>query len=57
LLAQGKTQGSTLQQCTNKTLNTVPFINTCEADEVSLEVEEGVVARFKCMQDSWDTNM
>jgi hypothetical protein len=41
LLAQGQTQGSTLQQRTNKTLTTGPFGNTCEADEVSPEVEAG----------------
>jgi hypothetical protein len=41
LLAQGQTQGSTLQQRTNKTLTTDPFGNTCEADEVSPEVEAG----------------
>lgn len=41
LLAQGKTQVSTLQQCNNKTLTTDPFGNTCEADEISLEVEAG----------------
>jgi hypothetical protein len=50
LLAQGQTQGSTLQQCTNKTLTTGPFGNTCEADEVSPEVEVGVVAGLKCLQ-------
>jgi hypothetical protein len=44
LLAQGQTQGSTLQQRTNKTLTTGPFNNTCEADEVSPEVEARVVA-------------
>jgi hypothetical protein len=38
LLAQGQTQGSMLQQLTNKTLTTSPFGNTCEADEVSPEV-------------------
>jgi hypothetical protein len=27
-----------------------PFGNTCEADEVSLEVEAGVVAGLKCLQ-------
>jgi hypothetical protein len=37
-------QGSTLQQRTNKTLTTGPFGNTCEVDEVSPEVEAGVVA-------------
>jgi hypothetical protein len=50
LLAQGQTQGSTLQQRTNKTLTTDPFGNTCEADEVSPEVEEGVVAGLRCLQ-------
>jgi hypothetical protein len=44
MLAQGQTQGSTLQERTNKTLTTGPFGNTCEADEVSPEVEAGVVA-------------
>jgi hypothetical protein len=56
-LAQGQTQGSTLQQCTNKTLTTGPFSNTCEADEVSPEVEAGVVAGLKCLQPSWDTDL
>jgi hypothetical protein len=46
----GHTQGSTLQQRTNKTLTTGPFGNTCEADEVSPEVEVGVVAGLQCMQ-------
>jgi hypothetical protein len=50
LLAQGQTQGSTLQQRTNKALTTGPFGNTCEADEVSPEVEAGVVARLRCLQ-------
>jgi hypothetical protein len=50
VLAQGKTQGSTLQQRTNKTLTTGPFGNTCEADEVSPEVEAGVVAGLQCLQ-------
>jgi hypothetical protein len=50
VLAQGQTQGSTLQQRTNKTLTTDPFDNTCEADEVSPEVEAGVVAGLKCLQ-------
>jgi hypothetical protein len=57
LLAQGQTQGSTLQQRTNKTLTTGPFGNTCEADEVSPEVEAGVVAGLKCLQPSWDTDL
>ena len=50
LLAQGQTQGSTLKQCTNKTLTTVPFSNTYKENEVSPEVEAGVFARLKCMQ-------
>jgi hypothetical protein len=35
---------------TNKTLTTGPFSNTCEADEVSPEVEAGVVVRLRCLQ-------
>jgi hypothetical protein len=51
LLAQGKPdQGSMLQHHTNKTLTTGPFGNTCEGDEVSMEVEAGVVARLQCLQ-------
>ena len=50
MLAQGQTQGSTLQQHTNKTLNIVHFDNTCEADEVSPEVEVGVVAGLRCLE-------
>jgi hypothetical protein len=50
ILAQGQAHGSTLQQRTKKTLTTDPFSNTCEADEVSLEVEAGVVAGLKCLQ-------
>jgi hypothetical protein len=42
--------GWNLQQCTNKTLTTGPFGNTCEADEVSPEVEAGVVAGLQCLQ-------
>jgi hypothetical protein len=57
VLAQGQTQGSTLQQRTNKTLTTGPFGNTCEADEVSPEVEAGGVAGLKCLQPSWDTDL
>jgi hypothetical protein len=41
MLAQGHTQGSMLHQCTNKTLTTDPFGNTCKMDEVSSEVEVG----------------
>jgi hypothetical protein len=50
MLAQGQTQGSTLQQRTKKTLTIGPFGNTCEADEVSPEVEAGVVAGIQCLQ-------
>jgi hypothetical protein len=50
LLAQGNTQGSMLQQCTNKTLTIGPFRNTCKANEVSLEVEPRVVAGLNCLQ-------
>jgi hypothetical protein len=41
ILAQGKTQGSMLQQRTKKTLTTIHFGNTCEADEASPEVDAG----------------
>jgi hypothetical protein len=57
MLAQGQTQGSTLQQRTNKTLTTSPFGNTCEADEVSPEVEAGGVAGLRCLQPSWDIDL
>ena len=50
MLAQGENQGSTLQQRTNKTLNTGPFDNTCKADEVSPEVEAGLVSGIKCLK-------
>jgi hypothetical protein len=50
VLAQGKTQVSTLQQCTNKTLTTGPFGNTCKEDEVSPKVEAEVVVGLRCMQ-------
>jgi hypothetical protein len=36
--------GFNAQKCTNKTLTTNPFGNTCEADEDSPKVEAGVVA-------------
>jgi hypothetical protein len=54
---QGQTQGSMLQQCTNKTLTIGPFGNTFETDEVSPEVEVWEVARLGCLQPSWDTNL
>jgi hypothetical protein len=50
VLAQGQTQVSMLQQCTNKTLTTGPFSNSYEVDEFSPEVEAGVVAGLKCLQ-------
>jgi hypothetical protein len=50
MLAPGQTQGSTLQQRTNKTLTTCPFGYTCEADEVLPEVEVGVVVGLRCLQ-------
>jgi hypothetical protein len=50
MLAQEKTQGSTLQQRTKKTLTNDPFDNTCEVDEVSPEVEAGVVVGLQCLQ-------
>jgi hypothetical protein len=56
-LAQVQSQGSTLQQRTNKTLTTGPFDNTCEADEVSPEVEVGGIAGIKCLQPRWDTDL
>jgi hypothetical protein len=39
MLAQGQTQGSSLQQRTKKNLTTSPFDNTCKASKVSPEVE------------------
>jgi hypothetical protein len=50
IVGTGADPGSTLQQCTNKTLTTGPFSNTCEADEVSSKVEAGVVVGLKCLQ-------
>ena len=38
------------QEHTNKTLTTNPFDNTCKADEVSPEVEAGVVVGIQCLQ-------
>jgi hypothetical protein len=57
MLAQGQTQGSTLQQRTKKTLTTSPLGNTCEADEVSPEVEEMGVAGLRCLQPIRDTDL
>jgi hypothetical protein len=46
----GADPGFNAQEHTNKALTTSPFDNTCEADEVSLEVEAGVVAGLMCLQ-------
>jgi hypothetical protein len=46
----GADPGFNAQEHTNKALTTGPFGNTCEADEVSPEVEAGVVAGLKCLQ-------
>jgi hypothetical protein len=46
-----------LQQCTKKTLTTDPFDNTCEVDEVSLEVAAGGVVGLKCLQPSWNIDL
>jgi hypothetical protein len=40
--------GFNAQEHTKKSLTTDPFSNTYEADEVSPEVEAGVVARLRC---------
>ena len=50
MLAQGQTQGSTIEQSTNKTLTTDPYGNTCEADEVSPEAAKRGVAGQRCLQ-------
>jgi hypothetical protein len=50
LLSHGQTDGSMIQHHTKKTLTIGPFDNTYEADEVSLEVEAGVVAGLRCLQ-------
>jgi hypothetical protein len=46
----GADPGFNAQESTNKTLTTGPFRNTCEVDEVSPQVEVGVVAELKCLQ-------
>jgi hypothetical protein len=46
----GENPGFNAQEHTNKALTTGPFGNTCEADELSPEVEVGVVARLRCLQ-------
>jgi hypothetical protein len=42
--------GFNTQERTNKNLTIIPFSNTCEANEFSLEVEAGMVAGIKCLQ-------
>jgi hypothetical protein len=49
-ISTGEDPGFNAQECTNKALNTSPFGNTCEADEVSPEVEARVVAGLRCLQ-------
>ena len=46
----GADPGFNAQECTNKTLTTDPFDNTCETSEVLPEVKAGVVARLRCLQ-------
>jgi hypothetical protein len=46
----GENPGFNAQECTNKTLTTSPFDNTCQVDEVSPEVEAGVVVGLRCLQ-------
>ena len=46
----GEYPGFNVQECTNKALSIGPFGNTYEVDEVSPEVEAGVVARLGCLQ-------
>jgi hypothetical protein len=46
-----------LKSALTKTLTTSPFGNTYEADDVSPEVEAGVVAGLRCLQHRWDTDM
>jgi hypothetical protein len=46
----GADPGFNAQECNNKTLTIDPFDNTCEADEVSPEVEAWVVAGLRCLE-------
>jgi hypothetical protein len=46
----GADLGFNTQEHTNKALTTDPLGNTCEIDELSPEVEAGVVARLRCLQ-------
>jgi hypothetical protein len=50
IVGTGEDPGFNAQEHTNKTLTTDPFENTCEADEISPEVEAGVVAGLRCLQ-------
>jgi hypothetical protein len=46
----GADPGFNAQEHTNKSLTIGPFGNTCEADEVSPEVEARVVSGLKCLK-------
>jgi hypothetical protein len=46
----GADPGFNAQECTKKSLTTSTFGYTYEADEVSPEVEAGVVVGLKCLQ-------
>jgi hypothetical protein len=46
----GEDPGFNAQERTKKSLTIGSFGKTCEADEVSPEVEAGVVARLRCLQ-------
>jgi hypothetical protein len=50
IVGTGVYPGFNAQECTNKTLTIDPFSNTWEEDEVSLEIEAGLVARIRCLQ-------
>jgi hypothetical protein len=50
VVGTGADPGFNAQERTNKALTTDPFGNTCEADEVSPEVEAGVVVGLRCLQ-------
>jgi hypothetical protein len=49
-VGMGADPGFNAQERTNKALTTDPFNNICEVDEVSPEVEVGVVARLRSLQ-------
>jgi hypothetical protein len=49
-IGTGENRGFNAQYHTKKSLIISPFGNTWEADEVSPEVEVGVVANLRCLQ-------